>query len=432
MREAKSIVIIGTKGVGKTTLFRKLVKKYSLNPDKKVSVPIVNYSKELIIIKNNIYQLIDTPAFILWPQSEIEKGIWEQTDKLLEKCDLVCWVVDQISKETFFLSQYLKKKATPWILLFNKEDLEEQTENLFAPRILHPPHYLSISALCGTNLEQLTQKIVNLLPTPATSEKIPEEKKINLLIFGSPNSGKSTLMNYLLKENRSLVTPIAGTTQEPVISVWNWKLTSPPQNDLKISFQLVDTAGITKKQTLKVSLWKNCDLAWAVVDAALPPVKQVLQIVNLGEKYNKPLIIVINKCDLVKNPKILGQELKNRLKSLKFVPLLYLSALKGTGINLLQKTLEKMLIQSQKQISKKELEKTIEKMLINNPPPYHRGAKLKIYFTKHEPGLVHYFIFFVNNPHWVHFSYQRYITNYLRKNCGLEYLPIKVVFKKSV
>src|SRR5436190_24348257 len=96
------------------------------------------------------------------------------------------------------------------------------------------------------------------------------------------------------------------------------------------------------------------------------------------------------------------------------------------------KILEKILEQSRHKTSKKTLAKLIEKMLLNNPPKYHKGNKLKIYFAKHEPGLVHYFIFFVNNPQWAHFSYQRYITNFLRKSLALEFLPIKIVFKKSI
>lgn len=168
-----------------------------------------------------------------------------------------------------------------------------------------------------------------------------------------------------------------------------------------------------------------------MIDATLPLTKQILQIVNLGEKHNKPLIIIINKCDLLEEKKSLREELKKRLKSLNYVPVIYASALKGTGIKSLLKLLEKMLEQSQKKLSKKELVNLVEKMLANNPPKYFKGNKLKIYFTKQEPGLTQTFVFFVNNPQWVHFSYQRYMNNYLRKNLNLEYLPIKIFLKKS-
>jgi len=118
----------------------------------------------------------------------------------------------------------------------------------------------------------------------------------------------------------------------------------------------------------------------------------------LGEKHNKPLIIIINKCDLLEEKKELQEELKRRLKSLSYVPIIYLSALKGIGMKSLLKILEKMLEKSQKKISKKMMGETIEKMLINNPPKSFKGNRLKIYFAKQEPGLIQYFIFFVNNP----------------------------------
>jgi len=194
---------------------------------------------------------------------------------------------------------------------------------------------------------------------------------------------------------------------------------------------LVDTAGITKEQRLKEGVWRNCDLAWAVIDATLPLTKQILQIVNLGERHNKPLIIIINKCDLLSEREELKKELKRRLKSLNYAPIIYISALKGMGIKSLLKVLEEMLDKSQKKLTKNELAEVVEKMLNNNPPKYFKGNKLKIYFAKQEVGLRQRFIFFVNNPQWAHFSYQRYLINYLRKNLGLEYLPIKIVLKKS-
>ncbi|CAJ0748995.1 10396_t:CDS:2 [Entrophospora sp. SA101] len=289
-------------------------------------------------------------------------------------------IIEQVDENTLLLNQYLKKVKTPLILLLNKVDLEEFEEKTSSYQVLGAKYCFSISALNGTNCDKLTQEIINLLPSPRDERIVNPDKNLNLLIFGPPNSGKSTLMNYLLQENRSLATSIAGTTQEPVITI---------------------------------------------IDASSPLTKQILQIVNLGEKYNKPLIIIVNKCDLIKSKKELVEEIKFRLKSLSYCPIICLSALKGTGIDLLMKNLEELITKSQKKFTRKELEETTAQVLANNPPKYHKGGKLKIYFAKQEPGLVQHFIFFVNNPQWTHFSYQRYITNYLRKHLGLEYLPIK-------
>lgn len=116
------------------------------------------------------------------------------------------------------INQYLKKIKVPQILLFNKIDLANSEENFSSYLILRPKHHFFFSAHQGTNLDSLTEKIKTLLPTFSEEKNTTSDKGLSILIFGAPNSGKSTLMNYLLQENRSLVTPIAGTTQEPVIS----------------------------------------------------------------------------------------------------------------------------------------------------------------------------------------------------------------------
>jgi len=177
---------------------------------------------------------------------------------------------------------------------------------------------------------------------------------------------------------------------------------------------------------------RQSNLAWVIIDATLPLTKQIFQIIHLAEKYHKPLIILVNKCDLIENKqkKVIQEEIRNRLKSLRYAPIIFLSALKEKGINSLLKIFSALLKESQKQFTKKQIEETIESMLIKNPTTY-KGSKLKIYFAKHHPDLIHYFIIFVNNPQLVHFSYQRYIINYLRKKLILEYLPVKLVFKKS-
>lgn len=418
----KKIVIIGKEKVGKTILFRQITKKYSQSKVNLKPSPLVNHVEETIKIEDNSYKLIDTPSLIISPKNEIEKGIKENIENLLKTSDLVCWVIDEVDEESFSVKKYLKKFKVPQILIFNKTDLINSEEKLYSYQSLCPQYFFSISALKEKGLDKLINQITILLPSPSIPDIKKEENELKLVIFGPPNSGKSTLMNYLLKANRSLATPIAGTTQEPVISDWNWR---------KIDFELIDTAGITKEQRLKESVWKNCNLAWAVIDATLPLTKQILQIIHLGEKHNKPLIIVINKCDLVEEKESLKEEVRKRLKSLGYVPIIYISALKGEGINSLLKNLGKILEQSQRKFSKRELSETVEKMVINNPPKYFNGKKLKIYFVKQEVGLVQQFIFFVNNPQHSHFSYQRYIANYLRKNLKLENLPLKIILKKS-
>jgi len=168
-----------------------------------------------------------------------------------------------------------------------------------------------------------------------------------------------------------------------------------------------------------------------VIDATALLSKQILQVIHLAEEYQKPLIIVVNKCDLVKDKgKTLIEEVRWRLKSLNFCPITSISALEGKGIKKLLKILGEMRKEAKKTFTKRELEKTVEIILSKNPPSYKK-KKGKIYFTMHRGGLVHHFIFFVSDPKLIHFSYQRYMIKHLRKSLGLNFLPIKIILRKS-
>ncbi|KLL02478.1 MAG: GTP-binding protein EngA [Mycoplasmataceae bacterium RC_NB112A] len=434
---SKKIVILGTKGVGKTTFFKRLTNKYALEKGKKVS-PIVNYSEEKIKIKNQIYHLIDTPPFVVSPKTEIEKVRKDQMNELLTQSDLICWIVNQIDEIALVLNRILRKYSAPRILVFNQTaKLDSEEESFENKRFFGLDYHFLVSVLTERDLEKLIIKITELLPDSEKEEQ-SIDKKTNLLIFGPTNSGKSTLMNHLLQKNRSLVSPFAGTTQEPVISQWSLKLFKEKVNFLsrveEINFQLVDTAGITKQETVSRSWWRKCELSWAVVDATALLTKQILQIVNLGEKFSKPLVIIINKSDLIFNPleqTKIETELRKRLKSLSYVPLVFISAKTGKNVPLLLKISAKILQKAQQKFGKKELDTQIQKIIAKNPPPSFSGHRLKVYFVKHRADSAHYFIFFVNNPHWIHFAYQRYLVNQIRKNLGLEHLPIRIIFRKS-
>jgi GTPase len=434
MSENKKIVILGLSRAGKTTFYRKLIKKYALNQNPVLkTASAVNYTEHLIEFKNNYYFLTDVPAFIPRPKDEIEKARQKQTEELIKKSALIFWVIDlsqPIDQAVEKLNKYLRRFFAPKILILNKSDLVRQEEcqlSLFLQR-LGQKYLYSFSASEPIN-EELMEKVIDLAPSQTLPEAI-EEDRAKLVIFGPPNSGKSTLLNYLLQKNRSLVSTMSGTTQEPVKDYWSWQ---------NWSFEVADTAGISKNLVQEKQVyWANqkalrqCDLAWAIIDASLPLTKQIFQIIHLAEKYQKPLIILVNKCDLIekKQKKLIQEQIKNRLKSLRYAPIIFLSALKEKGIDSLLKNFSSLLNESQKRFTKKKIEETIETMSIKNPVTY-KGSKLKIYFAKHYPGLTHCFIFFVNNPQLVHFSYQRYIINYLRKNLALKHLPIKSVFKRS-
>ncbi|CAH1756007.1 24914_t:CDS:2 [Entrophospora sp. SA101] len=322
MSKTKKIILLGYQGTGKTTFYRKLVKEYAFKqaPAIKIS-PLVNYAEHLVQFKNNCYFLIDTPSFLLGPHTEIEKAIQKQTEELMRK------------------------------------NLIEQKEYQFSLfQRLGQTHLYPFSLQKTTNLEEVMEKIISLIPS-SDLPQIEKDDKIKLTIFGPPNSGKSTLLNYLLQKNRSLVRISKSLLQERQIYRENQKT------------------------------FRQSDLVWVVIDATLPLTKQTLQIIHLAEEYQKPLIIIVNKADLIeiKQKKLIHEQIMARLKSLRYAPVICLSALQGEGINSLLKAFALLLKESQKQFTKREIAKAVEDMSVKNPFSY-KGSRLKIYFAKHQPG----------------------------------------------
>lgn len=230
MSKSQKIIICGLKGVGKSSLYQKLIKKHSSNQSQQLkSSPIINYQETLIFLKNCPYLLIDTPPFNLSPQSLIEKEAQQQISELLKNCSLIFWILDlsqEPNNQVEQVNKYLWQFSVPQILIFNKKDLVKDLEyQLTLYQNLGRSQLIPFSVLKNEGLEELTEKIINSLNNQGNfttdfnlKDGSENENKLNLVIFGPPNSGKSTLMNYLLKKERSLVSKIAGTTQEPVIS----------------------------------------------------------------------------------------------------------------------------------------------------------------------------------------------------------------------
>jgi len=158
-----------------------------------------------------------------------------------------------------------------------------------------------------------------------------------------------------------------------------------------------------------------------------------LQIVNLAEKCEKAVIIILNKTDLVDKYQLeeKKEEIRSRLKSFLFVPVVCISAQTQKNISGLFKVLDEMIEQSNFKFSKNAVCSQFDAMLEKNPPSSINGKRLKVYYGIHEKGFVQKFIVFVNNPKLVHFSYERYLINNLRKKFNITHLPIKLFFKKS-
>lgn len=442
----KKIVIFGSENVGKSTIYKNIQKVLNSDEKKILTKPVVNYVENVFNINGNFYNFFDTASFNFADKNDdlIQREIKIVNDNLISSCDLVIWIInsqDSFSDYNFSLQSYLEKKKKNYVIIFNKFKnsssikREEFLNDYYFQKLLKKgikSYFISsLRDKIGTKelqhflREEFGFQIEKNNNINFKENEISEKDKfVNLTIFGPPNSGKSTLLNSLVKETRSVVSPLAGTTKEDVISNWSRK---------NVDFKLKDTEGIVNEKRNDKEILKDCQIAWVVIDVSSPITKHALQIINLAEKCEKAITIILNKIDLIDNYQLeeKKEEIRSRLKSFSFVPIVCISAKESNNLPSLLKSLDESIEQSKLNFSKSVVANQFEIILKKNPPSSIRGKRLKVYYAIHEGGLVHKFIIFVNNPDLVHFSYQRYIVNSLRRNLKINSLPIKLFFKKS-
>lgn len=439
----KKIVIFGTDGIRNLAIYKEIQKILISNKDKILINPVVNYVENWAEINGEQYSFINTCSFDFPSKNDdlIMREMRILNDKLISSSDLLLWVINSqvdFSDYNFSIQKYLEKKQKKYIIIFDNFDYSIKDEgdylnDYYLQKLLRGKirtYFLpSKSRFIIQKLKSLLSKELNFKILCKDSFDIDDNEKkndilIKLTIFGPPNSGKSTLLNALVQEERSVVSQIAGTTKEDVFTRWS-------RND--IDFQLKDTEGIINKKRNNKEILKDCDIALVIIDVSLVITKQTLQIVNLASKCEKAALIILNKIDLISKYELesVKEEIRSRLKSFSFVPIISISAIEGTNFSFLLAILDNAIKQSKFMFTKSFIENHLDLLIKNNPPSNVKGKRLKIYYAIHETGFIHKFIIFVNNPNLVHFSYNRYIVNYLRRNFKIECLPIKLFFKKS-
>ena len=405
----------------KTEFFRQMIKQSEPKINELIERinPKINYNESHINLENNFYLLIETPLFEIFPKKEIETKKKKKIDELLEESEIIIWLIDKINNKTIELSKYLKNFLKPKIII----SLSKFEETFFISQITEPKFLFFSTKIL--EIKKIKEKIVSLIPSPFYNIKKKEET--NLIIFGPPNSGKSTLMNVLLNKKRSLVSSTAGTTKELVIGKWTWR---------DVNFQLIDTKGIETKSEEKIlgNLLIKCHLSWIIIDVNQQLTKKIIRMFFLAEKQKRPFFIIINKSDLIKKKerKKKIDKILFHIKHLKHYPIFFISSLKKIGINNLKKHLKNFLEEKEKKIKKEEIENATKEMFLHNSPAFLNKKKNKIFFSNYNLDFTHNFFFSTNNIKLVHFSYQRYMSNFLRKKFGIKYIPIKLSIKKTV
>ena len=431
------VAIVGRPNVGKSTLFNKLVGD---------RVSIVN--NEPGVTRDRLYRniewlgkefvLVDTGG--LEPRSKdfMLQKIKEQAYVAIDEADVVIFVVDGKAGITGLdeeIANILRKQDKKVIVAVNKIDnyMRDQS-NILEFYGLGFETIIGISAEHKTNFGDMLD-LVSSKFTDNTNEVIEEGLKIAVL--GRPNAGKSSFVNKILNKDRSIVSDIAGTTRDSIDSQFRYN--SKP-------YTIIDTAGIRKKSKLEdnieyysvlraVKAIDRADVCILMLDSTELVTEQDKRVAGLIFEAKKPIIIAINKWDLVEKYNNTVKEFTEKVKAempfLDYAPIVTISALTGTRTLDVISQVEIINEEYNKKISTGILNQVLADMVAQNPVPTRKGRAVKINYATQVSVAPPKFVFFSNNPELVHFSYKRYIENKLREYFGYEGCPIDIVFNRK-
>ncbi|MGL5732931.1 MAG: ribosome biogenesis GTPase Der, partial [Metamycoplasmataceae bacterium] len=410
------VAIIGRPNVGKSTLYNKIIgKRTSIVYDEPGVTRDRLYHKVNWLGKH--FTVIDTGGISTEKKPFLE-DIRIQAQIAIEEASVVIFVLDgrmDITKEDFYVIDLIRKSGKKIIIAANKMEGNKEFDSSFYT--LGVDNILPISPLHGEGVGELLETVFREF-----DESDDEENNLfKLSIIGKPNAGKSSLLNKLLNEERAIVSEIAGTTRDSI----NSKLVIGEEE-----FEIIDTAGINRKSKLVESIdhyalgrafnsLDESNLSLLVIDATNELSHFDARIAGYAMEMKKPIIIVINKWDLVKKTTHTMVEFEKRIrKEFKFMPwapIVFISALTGNKLDKLLTEITTVKINIERQVKTSILNEVIMEMQQMQPAPSLKGKRVSINYIKQVNGSIPTFILFVNNVDYLHFTYKRYIENQMRK-----------------
>ena len=433
-----TVSIVGRPNVGKSTLFNRLIGRRKAIVHDEYGVTRDRHYGESYWNGRN-FTVIDTGGYLPDDLHVITAGIREQVHLAIDESDVILFVVDTesgINTLDKSVAEVLRKQNKPILLVVNKADNETKTMNAVEFYGLGFDELFPVSAISGTGTGDLLDKVVELLPEENGEELTVQFPKIAFV--GRPNVGKSSLMNALLKNDRCIVTDIPGTTRDSINSQLDY---------YGQTYILVDTAGLRKKAKVKENIEfystvstdrsiKETDVVVLLLDAMQGFDEQDKRILREAEKFNKGIVIALNKWDLVPDKetnllKEFQEYIHNKVLTLDYIPIISISALTGQRIEKVLQTAQRVIEERKKKISTPDLNNFIERILKERPLPVKRGRQLKIQYGVQVKSNPPVFKFFMNNPQELPPNYRRFLENKLREHFSFEGVPITMVFRQK-
>lgn len=435
------VAIVGRPNVGKSTFFNKMAgRRVSIVED----VPGVTRDRITVDVEwlGHSFTLIDTGGIDPKSDDALLSQMREQAEIAMDMADVICFFTDArdgLTDDDREVALLLRKTHKPVLLVVNKVDYLGLDASLYEFYELGLGDPIGISSVNMLGFGDMLDIIISHFPAEASVDSSSDKKEIQLAVVGRPNVGKSSLVNRLLGQKRTMVSDIAGTTRDAV----DTRFSDSSGN----RYNLIDTAGIRRKravedQTLErysvlrsIAAIRRSDVVLLMLDAKDGVTEQDTKIAGLIHDEGKAALIIVNKWDAYeKETGTMEKYTKQVLSDLKFMtyaPVMFLSALTGQRVqNVLPKVLE-VYAHATNRLSTGVLNDVIGDAVDDFPPPAQNGRRLKIYYGTQVSVQPPTFALFVNDEKLMNFSYERYLENYFRKSFDLSGTPIRLLLREK-
>jgi len=432
----RTVVLVGRPNVGKSTLFNRLT-----GARRAIVAPIAGTTRDIIAAdaewQGAHVTVVDTGGMFGASKDPLHELVLQQGHRAIASADLIVFVLDGrdgLVSGDEEIAATVRQSGRPVVVAVNKTDDRKAQARLVEFYALGFDPVVPIASEHGTGIGDLLDAVISRLAV-GKSEAPAEPVETKVAIIGRPNVGKSSLVNRLLKEERMVVSEMAGTTRDPVDSILKWH---------KQQFRIVDTAGIRRAgkvarsgeiEAVSVMLARRAiaraDVAVLLIDAVEGPTDQDATVAGEAERTGCGVIIAVNKWDLIEdrsNEKIkhFDDYIKQTLKFLDYAPVLHISAMTGDRTPKLLETIDRVAKARLRRIPTGELNRFVEAVTQTHAPVSPGKKNVRVLYAAQTGVAPPTFVFFTNVATTFHFSYERYLANRLRESFGFDGTPIRL------